>query len=70
MLKPIWKANGDWRFIFALAKQLHKTVAELCETLTVEEMIAWAAYAEIESEEYEKRQEQAQRVSALKGKRR
>ena len=33
-------------------------------------MIAWAAYAEIEHEEYEKRQEQAQRVSALKGKRR
>ena len=33
-------------------------------------MIAWAAYTEIENEEYEKRQEQAQRVSALKGKRR
>ena len=33
-------------------------------------MIAGAAYAEIEGEEYEKRQEQAQRVSALKGKRR
>ena len=33
-------------------------------------MIAWAAYAEIENEEYEKRQDQAQRVSALKGKRR
>ena len=45
-------------------------MAELCETLTIEEMIAWAAYAEIESEEYEKRQEQTQRVSALKGNRR
>ena len=33
-------------------------------------MIAWAAYAEIENEEYEKRQEETQRVSALKGKRR
>ena len=33
-------------------------------------MIAWAAYAEIENEEYEKQKEQAQRSSALKGKRR
>ena len=33
-------------------------------------MIAWAAYAEIESEEYEKRQEQAQKTNALRGKRR
>tara|TARA_R100001509_G_scaffold135243_1_gene88974 strand:+ start:432 stop:560 length:129 start_codon:yes stop_codon:yes gene_type:complete len=42
----------------------------LCETLTVEEMIGWAAYAEIEHEELKKQQEQAQRSSALKGKRR
>ena len=42
------EANKDWHFIFGLAKQLHKTVAELCETLTVEEMIAWAAFAELE----------------------
>ena len=33
-------------------------------------MIAWAAFSEIENEEYEKQKEQAQRVSALKGKRR
>ena len=33
-------------------------------------MIAWAAYAEIEHEEYKKQQEQAQRNSALKGRRR
>ena len=45
-------------------------MAELCETLTIEEMIAWAAYAEIESEEYEKQKEQAQRSSALRGKKR
>jgi len=32
--------------------------------------MGWAAYAEIESEEYEKQKEQAQKVSALKGKRR
>jgi len=53
-----------------LAKQLHKTVAELCETLTMEEMIGWAAYSEIESDEYKKQQEQAQKHSALKGRRR
>jgi len=69
-LKPIWKANNDWKFLFSLAKQLHKTVAELCDTLTIEEMIGWAAYAEIENEEYEKQKEQAQRSSALRGKKR
>ena len=69
-LKPIWKANKDWQFLFSLAKELHKTVAELCQTLTIEEMIGWAAYAEIEHEEYEKQREQAQRSSALRGKKR
>ena len=33
-------------------------------------MIGWAAYNEIENEEYEKQREQAQRNSALRGKRR
>jgi len=33
-------------------------------------MIGWAAYAEIEHEEYEKEKEQAQRNSALKGRKR
>ena len=47
-----------------------KTVAELSDTLTVEEMIGWAAYAEIEHEEYEKQREQAQKTNALRGKRR
>ena len=68
--KPIWKANNDWKFLFSLAKQLHKTVAELCNTLTIEEMIGWAAFAELENEEYKKQQEQAQRSNALRGKRR
>ena len=31
-------------------------------------MIGWAAYAEIEHEDFEKQQEQAQRSSALRGK--
>jgi len=33
-------------------------------------MIGWAAYTELENEEYKKQQEQAQRASALRGKRR
>ena len=33
-------------------------------------MIGWAAYNEIENEEYEKQKEQAQRSNALRGKRR
>ena len=68
-LKPNWKANNDWQFLFSLAKELGKTVAELSDTLTVEEMIGWAAYAEIEHEDFEKAQQEAQRGSALKGKR-
>ena len=33
-------------------------------------MIGWAAYAEIEREEFEKQQQEAQRGSALKGRKR
>ena len=33
-------------------------------------MIAWAAFAELEDEEYKKQQEQAQRNSAFKGRKR
>jgi len=33
-------------------------------------MIGWVAFIEIENEEYKKQQEQAQKASALKGKRR
>jgi len=42
----------------------------LSETLTVEEMMGWAAFAEIEHEEFKKQQEQAQRTNALRGKKR
>ena len=38
--------------------------------MTIEEMIGWAAYSEIETEEYKKQQEQAQKTNALRGKRR
>ena len=33
-------------------------------------MIGWAAYAELEYEEYEKQKEQAQKTNALRGKKR
>jgi len=33
-------------------------------------MIGWAAFSEIEHEEFEKQKEQAQRSSALRGKKR
>ena len=54
---------------FTLAKTLHKTVSEICREMTKEEMIGWAAYAELEHEDFEKQQQEAQRSSALKGKR-
>tara|TARA_R100000231_G_scaffold37584_1_gene32964 strand:+ start:324 stop:485 length:162 start_codon:yes stop_codon:yes gene_type:complete len=53
-----------------LAKELGKTVAELSQSLTVEEMMGWAAFAEIENENFEKQKEQAQRNSALRGRKR
>ena len=56
-------------FIYSLAKELGKTVAELSDTLTVEELIGWAAYSEIESENFEKQRQESQRSSAFKGKR-
>ena len=57
-------------FIYSLANELKKSVKELCQILTVEEMIGWAAYAEIEHDEMKKQQEQAQKTNALRGKRR
>jgi len=53
-----------------LAKELGKTVAELSESMTIEELIGWAAYAEIEHENFEKQRQEAQRSSALKGRKR
>ena len=53
-----------------MAKELGKTVAELSESMTIEELIGWAAYAEIEHENFEKQRQEAQRSSALKGRKR
>lgn len=56
--------------MYSLAKELGKTVSELCQTLTLEELVGWAAYFELQNEEYQKEQEQAQRNSALRGRKR
>ena len=42
-------------FIYSLANELKKSVSELCETLTLEEMIGWAAFYDIRNEEQKKR---------------
>ena len=68
-LKPLWKAKKEWRFIYSLAKELGKTVGELCDSLTLEEMMGWIAFAELESEDLKKDREKMQRGSALKGRR-
>ena len=52
-------------FIYSLANELKKTVNELCKTLTVEEMIGWAAFYELKYEEEKKQQVQTQRRSVI-----
>jgi len=41
-------------FIYSLANELKKTVRELCDSMTLEEMIGWAAYHKIKNEEQER----------------
>ena len=53
-----------------LANKQSKTLPNSFQTLTLEEMIGWAAFAELEDEEYKKQQEVAQRSSALRGRKR
>ena len=52
-------------FIYSLANELKKSVSELCQTLTLEEMIGWAAFYDIRNEEQKKEQDQTQRRSVL-----
>ena len=52
-------------FIYSLANELKKSVSELCETLTVEEMIGWAAFYDIRNEEQKKEQDKIQRRSVI-----
>ena len=52
-------------FIYSLANELKKSVSELCETLTLEEMIGWAAFYDIRNEEQKKEQDRTQRRSVI-----
>ena len=52
-------------FIYSLANELKKSVSELCETLTLEEMIGWAAFYDIRNEEQKKGQDKTQRRSVI-----
>tara|TARA_Y100000401_G_C8240509_1_gene182776 strand:- start:293 stop:472 length:180 start_codon:yes stop_codon:yes gene_type:complete len=52
------------RFVYSLAKELGKTVAELTQTLTKEEMIYWAAFFSLQNEEMERDRQSAQRGAA------
>ena len=52
-------------FIYSLANELKKSVNELCETLTLEEMIGWAAFYDIRNEEQKKEQDKTQRRSVI-----
>ena len=52
-------------FIYSLANDLYKSVNELCQTLTLEEMIGWAAFYDIRNEEQKKEQDKTQRRSVI-----
>ena len=52
-------------FIYSLANELKITVVDLCNKLTVEEMVGWAAFYKIRNEEQEKAQDRAQRRSVI-----
>jgi|TARA_Y100001973_G_C5201288_1_gene337875 hypothetical protein len=47
-------------FIYSLANELKKSVSELCQTLTLEEMIGWAAFFELKHEEQKKDDQKVQ----------
>jgi len=52
-------------FLYSLANELKKSVSELCETLTIEEMIGWAAFYDIRNEEQKKEQDKTQIRSVM-----
>tara|TARA_Y100000114_G_scaffold55803_1_gene51067 strand:+ start:152 stop:325 length:174 start_codon:yes stop_codon:yes gene_type:complete len=53
-------------FIYALANELKKSVSELCDTLTVEEMIGWAAFYELKNEQEKKEMDKVQKRSVMR----
>jgi hypothetical protein len=52
-------------FIYSLANELKKSVSELCKTLTVEEMIGWAAFYELRNEQEKKEIDKVQKRSVI-----
>tara|TARA_R100001440_G_scaffold40131_1_gene59788 strand:- start:271 stop:444 length:174 start_codon:yes stop_codon:yes gene_type:complete len=52
-------------FIYSLANELKITVVDLCNKLTVEEMIGWAAFYEIRSDNQKKEEDKVQRRSVI-----
>ena len=52
-------------FIYSLANELKKSVNELCQTLTVEEMIGWAAFYELKNEQEKKEMDKVQNKSVI-----
>lgn len=53
-------------FIYSLANELKKSVSELCKTLTVEEMIGWAAFYELKNEEEKKEMDKIKKQSVMR----
>ena len=53
-------------FIYSLANELKKSVNELCQTLTVEEMIGWAAFYELKNEQEKKEMDKVQNKSVMR----
>tara|TARA_R100001510_G_scaffold38062_1_gene34420 strand:- start:3496 stop:3669 length:174 start_codon:yes stop_codon:yes gene_type:complete len=53
-------------FIYSLANELKKSVGELCQTLTVEEMIGWAAFFELKNEQEKKEMDKVQNRSVMR----
>ena len=53
-------------FIYSLANELKKSVSELCEKLTIEEMVGWAAFYELKNEQEKKEMDKVQNRSVIR----
>lgn len=53
-------------FIYSLANELKLTVSELCEKLTIEEMVGWAAFYELKNEQEKKEMDKVQNRSVMR----
>ena len=53
-------------FIYSLANELKKSVSELCEKLTIEEIVGWAAIYELKNEQEKKEMDKVQNRSVMR----